>query len=138
RAAQKMGEQIRSEDGITLGVDSFHRHLPLLNMRCDVDPRRLAEWWSPEHCLRLSGFVAATLIDAKLLDMKKLQQHRTKEYDTHKQATDPITGGAIEIMRTVTHYYAGIAQIFYSPIKGIINTTTAIPRGKSTAQSMVL
>ncbi|KAG8695793.1 hypothetical protein FRC09_008927 [Ceratobasidium sp. 395] len=129
RAAQKMGEQIRSEDGITLGVDSFHRHLPLLNMRCDVDPRQLAEWWSPEHCLRLSGFVAATLIDAKLLDMKKLQQHRTKAYDTHKQATDPITGGAIEIMRTVTHYYAGIAQIFYSPIKGIINTTTAIPRG---------
>ncbi|KAG9102858.1 hypothetical protein FRC06_000972 [Ceratobasidium sp. 370] len=129
RAAQKMGEQIRSEDGVALGVDSFHRHLPLLNMRCDVDPSRLAEWWSPEHCLRFSGFVAATLIDAKLIDMKRLQPHRTKEYDTHKQATDPITGGSIEIMRTVTHYYAGIAQIFYSPLKGIINTTTAIPRG---------
>ncbi|KAG8746143.1 hypothetical protein FRC10_006009 [Ceratobasidium sp. 414] len=129
RAAQKMGEQIRSEDGVALGVDSFHRHLPLLNMRCDVDLSRLAEWWSPEHCLRLSGFVAATLVDAKLLDMKKLQPHRTKEYDTHKKATDPITGGSIEIMRTVTHYYAGIAQIFYSPVKGIINTTTAIPRG---------
>jgi hypothetical protein len=54
----------------------------------------------------------------------------TKEYEPHKKATDPITGGSIEIMRTVTHYYAGIAQIFYSPVKGIINTTTAIPRGK--------
>lgn len=129
RAAARMGEQIRSEDGVSLGVDSFHRHLPLLNMRCDVDPRRLAEWWSPEYRLRLSGFVATTLVNAKLIDMKSLQQHRTKEYDTHKKATDPITGGAIEIMRTVTHYYAGIAQIFYSPIKGIINTTTAIPRG---------
>ncbi|KAG9123607.1 hypothetical protein FRC07_014543 [Ceratobasidium sp. 392] len=132
RAAQKMGKQIRSEDGVSLGVDSFHRHLPLMNMRQVLEPRKLgrhAEWWSPEYYLRLSGFAAATLIDAKLLDSKKLQQHRTKEYDTHKKATDPVTGGAIEIMRTVTHYYAGIAQIFYSPVKGIINTTTAIPRG---------
>ncbi|CAE6479214.1 unnamed protein product [Rhizoctonia solani] len=128
-AAERMGKQIRSESGVTLGVESFHKHLPLLNMRCDIDPHKLAEWWSPEHYLRLSGFAVTVLIDAGLLDIKKLQHHRTKEYETHKMATDPITGGSIEIMRTVTHYYAGIAQIFYSPIKGIINTTTAIPRG---------
>ncbi|CAE6434741.1 unnamed protein product [Rhizoctonia solani] len=129
QAAERMGKQIRSENGVILGVDSFHKHLPLLNMRCDIDPHKLAEWWSPEYYLRLSGFAATTLIEAGLLDMKKLQQHRTKEYDTHKKATDPVTGGSIEIMRTVTHYYASIAQIFYSPIKGIINTTTAIPMG---------
>ncbi|KAB5595196.1 Sterol 3-beta-glucosyltransferase UGT80A2 [Ceratobasidium theobromae] len=128
-AAERMGQQIRSEDGVTNGVESFHRHLPLLNMRCDLDSGRLAEWWSLEHYLRLSGFAATALSNAGLLDMKSLQQHRTKEYDTHKKATDPITGGCIEILRTVTHYYSGIAQIFYSPIKGIINTTTAIPRG---------
>ncbi|CAE6429532.1 unnamed protein product [Rhizoctonia solani] len=129
QAAERMGKQIRSESGVTFGVESFHKHLPLLNMRCDIDPRRLAEWWSPEHYLRLSGFAVTVLIEERLLDMKKVQQHRTKAYETHKKATDPITGGSIEIMRTVTHYYAGIAQIFYSPIKGIINTTTAIPRG---------
>ncbi|CAE6514541.1 unnamed protein product [Rhizoctonia solani] len=128
-AAERMGRQIRNESGVMLGVDSFHKHLPLLNMRCDIDPHKLAEWWSPEYYLRLSGFAVTVLINAGLLDMKKLQRHRTKEYETHKKATDPITGGSIEIMRTVTHYYAGIAQIFYSPIKGIINTTTAIPRG---------
>ena len=31
------------------GVDSFYKHLPLLNMRCDLDPSRLAVWWSTEH-----------------------------------------------------------------------------------------
>ncbi|QRW26844.1 glycosyltransferase family 1 protein [Rhizoctonia solani] len=129
QAAERMGKQIRSENGVMLGADSFHKHLPLLNMRCDIDPHKLAEWWSPEHYLRLSGFAATTLTEAGLLDTKKIQRHRTKEYETHKKATDPITGGSIEIMRTVTHYYAGIAQIFYSPIKGIINTTTAIPKG---------
>jgi hypothetical protein len=33
KAAQKMGEQIRSENGEEKGVSSFHRHLPLMNMR---------------------------------------------------------------------------------------------------------
>lgn len=32
-AAGKMGEQIRSENGEKKGVESYHRHLPLKNMR---------------------------------------------------------------------------------------------------------
>jgi hypothetical protein len=31
--AEKIGENIRSENGELKGVESFHRHLPLLNMR---------------------------------------------------------------------------------------------------------
>ncbi|KAJ7118977.1 glycosyltransferase family 1 protein [Mycena epipterygia] len=128
-AAKRMAEQIHLEDGVRRGVDSFYRHLPLLNMRCDLDPSRLAVWWSTEYCLKLSAFAAQVLMDAKLLDISSLDPHRTKEYDTRKQVSDPVTGGASAIYWTVTHYYAGIAQIFYSPVKGIMKTTTAIPRG---------
>jgi len=32
-AAQEMGRTIRAEDGVGSGVRSFHRHLPLDNMR---------------------------------------------------------------------------------------------------------
>ncbi|KAJ7778801.1 UDP-Glycosyltransferase/glycogen phosphorylase [Mycena maculata] len=128
-AAKGMAEQIQREDGVRKGVDSFYRHLPLLNMRCDVDPSRLAVWWSTEYCLKLSAFAAQVLIDAKLLEVASLDLHRTKEYDTRKQVSDPVTGGASAIYWTVTHWYAGIARIFYSPVKGIIKTTTAIPRG---------
>lgn len=32
-AAQKMGQVIRSEDGVERGVASFHKHLPLRDMR---------------------------------------------------------------------------------------------------------
>lgn len=32
-AAKKMGEQIRAENGEEKGVECFHRHLPLKNMR---------------------------------------------------------------------------------------------------------
>ncbi|KAJ7144963.1 UDP-Glycosyltransferase/glycogen phosphorylase [Mycena crocata] len=128
-AAKRMAEQIHREDGVRRGVDSFYRHLPLLNMRCDLEPSRLAVWWSTEYCLKLSGCAAQVLAEAKLLDMDSLDQHRTKEYDTRKKVSDPVTGGAGAIYWTVTNYYAGIAQIFYSPVKGIIKTTTAIPRG---------
>jgi sterol 3beta-glucosyltransferase len=38
--AEKIGENIRAEQGELKGVESFHRHLPLLNMRygsdCDI------------------------------------------------------------------------------------------------------
>lgn len=128
-AADKLGEKIRAHDGAKDGVDSFHRHLPLLNMRCDLLPERLAVWWSTEHCLRLSAFAVQVLVEQKLLNINKLELHRAKEYESRARSTDPVTGGAIEIFRTITHYYGSIAQIFYSPVKGIINTTTAIPRG---------
>ncbi|RDB19239.1 Sterol 3-beta-glucosyltransferase UGT80A2 [Hypsizygus marmoreus] len=128
-AAKQLADRIQSEDGARKGVESFYRHLPLLNMRCDLDPSKLAVWWSTEHCLKLSVFAAQTLADAKHLKLDTLDLHRTKEYDTRKQVTDPITGGASAIFWTITHYYAGIAEIFYSPVKGIIHTTTAIPAG---------
>ncbi|GLB35572.1 putative glycosyltransferase family 1 protein [Lyophyllum shimeji] len=134
-AARQMAEQIRSEDGVVSGVESFYRHLPLLNMRCDLDPSKLAVWWSTEHCLKLSAFAAQTLADAKQLDFDSLDIHRTKDYDSQRQVSDPVTGGAGAIFWTITHYYAGIAEIFYSPIKGIIHTTTAIPRGTINAPS---
>ncbi|KAJ7582522.1 glycosyltransferase family 1 protein [Mycena floridula] len=128
-AAKRMGEQIASENGVEKGVESFYRHLPLKNMRCDIDPSRVAVWWSTEHCLKLSAFVVHTLVQAKKLHQSSLDPHRTKEYDTQKPVSDPITGGASAIFWTVTHYYGGIAEIFYSPINGVVHTTTAIPLG---------
>lgn len=128
-AAQTMAEQIRSEDGVQQGVESFYRHLPLLNMRCDLDPQRVAVWWSTDLCLKISAFAAQVLVDARKLDLGTLDVHRSKEYNTRKKISDPVSGGSTAIFWTVTNYYAGIAQIFYSPVKGIVKTTTAIPRG---------
>ncbi|KAJ3889776.1 glycosyltransferase family 1 protein [Lentinula edodes] len=128
-AAKKLAEKIQKEDGVNQGVKSFYRHLPLKNMRCDLDPSKVAVWWSTEHCLKFSAFAAQTLMNAKLLDLKGLDLHRPKEYETHKPPSDPLTGGASAIFWTVTHYYGGIAELFYSPVKGIIHTTTAIPKG---------
>jgi sterol 3beta-glucosyltransferase len=47
-AAKNMAQQIHDEDGTKKGVESFYKHLPLLNMRCDLDQQRVAVWWSTE------------------------------------------------------------------------------------------
>jgi sterol 3beta-glucosyltransferase len=62
--------------------------------------------------------------------MSTLDAHRSKEYNTRKKIKDPVLGGSTAIFWTVTNYYSGIAKIFYSPVKGIVKTTTAIPLGK--------
>ena len=75
-AAQKMGEQIRSEDGEAKGVKSFHRHLPLKNMRCGVDESKAAVWWSDEYCVRLSAAVVGVLVDGKKIKFSNLEPMR--------------------------------------------------------------
>lgn len=83
------------QNGIRKGLESFYMHLPLLNMRCDLDPSRVAVWWSDEQasispsmtnllssypviyqCLKLSAFAAQTLADAKLISLQTLKLHR--------------------------------------------------------------
>ncbi|TFK67117.1 glycosyltransferase family 1 protein [Pluteus cervinus] len=128
-AATDLAQRIAHEDGVRGGVDSFYKHLPLLNMRCDLDSSRLAVWWSTKHCLRLSAFAAQVLIDAKELKMQDLELHRTKEYHSKHKVSDPISGGASGIFWTITNYYSSIAQIFTAPAEGVINTTVAIPEG---------
>ena len=62
-------------------------------IRCDLDPTRLAVWWCtkyvsdllflsvgltspPEQCLKMSGYAAQVLVDAKLIYMSDLTEHR--------------------------------------------------------------
>lgn len=54
-AAGRLAKQIQNENGVNQGVESFYRHLPLNNMRCDLDPSRIAVWWSTEH-VSATGF----------------------------------------------------------------------------------
>lgn len=75
-AAQKLGERIRSEDGVKAGVESLYRHLPVQNMRCQVDPKRAAVWWCEKRFARLSGAAAAVLVEEGLLCWKELVPHR--------------------------------------------------------------
>jgi hypothetical protein len=106
KMAEQIGERIRAENGEMKGVESFHRHLPLLNMRyvtigefaddrCDVDPSRVALWWDPKLLIKLSGAAACYLAGQGRLDMNVLRPHRESHHicertTAHSQALESM------------------------------------------------
>ncbi|CAE6526287.1 unnamed protein product [Rhizoctonia solani] len=137
-AAQDIGAMINQEDGAKNGLESFHKHLPLLNMRCDLDQRRVAVWYSPMYKLRLSAFSAQVLADRGEIDMNKLKLHRPREYNTHALPTDPISGTALPIFRVINNFAHGMVKIGSSrPDKGVVKMVTATAGGlQTTLQGM--
>jgi hypothetical protein len=43
-AAKAIAERMKAEDGVRAAVDSFHRHLPVEAMKCDLIPDQPAVW----------------------------------------------------------------------------------------------
>ncbi|TYJ54077.1 hypothetical protein B9479_005263 [Cryptococcus floricola] len=137
-AARAIASKISADDGEAKGVESFHKHLPLLAMRCDVDQSKIAIWWSDELFLRLSAGVAAVLVEQKITSWEKLRPYRSKEYDTRKAITDPVSGGATAVLEIVTDASEGVFQIFSTkPHIGIIKTATIAPRAIVTGVRLV-
>jgi len=125
-AARLMGERIRNEDGPRQFIDAFHAHLPLLHMRCDIDPSLVAVWWSEKHALRLSAQVASVLVDAGRLQYSALEVWRPSTYDTERLATDPITGGAFAVLKAMSQFGEGFFQIFMlRPDRAVLMMATA-------------
>lgn len=107
KMAEQIGERIRAENGEMKGVESFHRHMPLLNMRyvtadefaedrCDVDPSRVALWWDPKLLIKLSGAAACHLASQGRLDMNVLIPHRESHHIRERAHAD---SQALESMR---------------------------------------
>ncbi|KAJ1305423.1 hypothetical protein OPQ81_000433 [Rhizoctonia solani] len=131
RAAREVGNMIMREDGAGNGVESFHRHLPLLDMRCDLTQTRVAVWYSKKHKLRLSAFAAQVLAEVGHIKLKRLKLHRSREYDPYVEAVDPVTGTLIPALRSLNDIGRGLVKVPTKPAKGIAQViragTLAIP-----------
>ena len=68
-AAQKIAEQMEFECGVDDAVESFHRHLPLDKMRCNLIPGQVAAWkyQKGENQLNLSSTAVQFLVDHRNL-----------------------------------------------------------------------
>ncbi|KAJ3215514.1 hypothetical protein HDU67_000302 [Dinochytrium kinnereticum] len=99
-AAKNASNQIKAENGVVEGARSFHRHLPLNAMRCDVDPSRIAIWYVPHLNVKLSRHVADVAIEAgrilpdQLLPYRYIQWEpesaRSSSYFLDSEEPDPI------------------------------------------------
>ncbi|EUC58960.1 sterol 3-beta-glucosyltransferase, partial [Rhizoctonia solani AG-3 Rhs1AP] len=106
-------------NGTQNGVDSFHRHMPLLNMRCDLDPTRVAVWYSPMHEMRLSAFAAQVLSEGGYIDINKLELHRSREYASHADVWDPVSGALSPAMKIFSDFGRGVSKLPTRPDKGM-------------------
>jgi hypothetical protein len=80
-AAQKASERIAKENGVVSGAQSFHRHLPLDKMKCDVDPLKLARFYIAELDLKVSQEVSEILLRNKKISEKQLLFFRYKIWE---------------------------------------------------------
>jgi hypothetical protein len=74
-AARKISAQMSSETGVQTAVDSFHSHLPIDTMTCDILPHLPAVWQYNRKgkSIKLSRIAAELLGDSLKLDANKLE-----------------------------------------------------------------
>jgi sterol 3beta-glucosyltransferase len=74
-AAQKIAEKMSHENGVKEAVESFHKNLPIKQMRCDLLPRKAAVWkydLGDNKSMKLSDEAAFILMEQKRVKMNKI------------------------------------------------------------------
>ncbi|KAI9171844.1 glucosyl/glucuronosyl transferase [Paramyrothecium foliicola] len=109
--AQELGQKIREEKGTDVGGMSFHNHLNVDNLRCDIAPSRTAVWRVRRTKVKLSPVVAALLVDEGLLKYSDMKLYRPIEYNTEDQPPDPISACACSLVTDMSTIGMSIADM---------------------------
>ncbi|CAG8893446.1 unnamed protein product [Penicillium egyptiacum] len=118
-AASTIAIKMGSEIGVQAAVSSFHRHLPLELLPCDICPGQTAVWSysTGARKVKISKLAAAKLIAQDLLDPKRLKMHALNPIIIENRRWDPITGGASAVLGTTTDLTTSILGFFYKPFE---------------------
>lgn len=72
-AAAEISRKMDSEAGVETAVASFHRHLPVEKMVCDIYPHLPASWQhSSLKNVKLSSLAVEALLSSKVIEKKRL------------------------------------------------------------------
>jgi hypothetical protein len=76
-AASAIAIKMASETGVQAAISSFHRHLPLERLSCDICPGEPAVWSysTGDTKVKLSKVAAASLVAQNLIDPKRLKMY---------------------------------------------------------------
>ncbi|KAI8799228.1 hypothetical protein BJ742DRAFT_847371 [Cladochytrium replicatum] len=122
-AAHTMSIKLSSEDGLKNGVRSFHKALPLRSMTCDIDPSRIAAYYSEDLDTKLSAVVAAVLARENMIDPASLKPYGGKFWNTEGAQTivgtylTTINATGAEVGKGITGLFTETgkaAQTFFS------------------------
>ncbi|KAL2006865.1 hypothetical protein VTN00DRAFT_9533 [Thermoascus crustaceus] len=118
-AASAIAAKMDSEAGVHAAVCSFHRHLPIERLECDLCPGQPAVWSFSKNGtnIKLSKIAAEILVADGLIDKKSLTMHAVAPILIENRRWDPITGGGSAVMGTATDLTASILGTFYKPVQ---------------------
>jgi hypothetical protein len=71
--AKKIGENMRTEQGVQNAVRSFHQHLDAEALRCSICPDRPAVWWIRRSHIKLSAFAMSILLHTGHIKARDVQ-----------------------------------------------------------------
>ncbi|KAB2570879.1 Sterol 3-beta-glucosyltransferase UGT80A2 [Lasiodiplodia theobromae] len=118
-AAAGIAESMGLEDGIRAAVDSFHRHLPISRLQCDILPDQPAVWSAKvgKSTVRLSKAAAEVVLSESVVKAKALRMHEINPIYIETRRWDPITGGSSAILGTTADLTKAFTGTFYKPIQ---------------------
>jgi len=105
-AAERVAEEMSHENGLQAGVKSFHRHLPLRLMSCDLSPpppsphARLAKYAVSvskklSRVITISPVAADALMQYNVISKRDLHPFQWVEWDTCGEPRSELIGGLL-------------------------------------------
>ncbi|THX37818.1 UDP-Glycosyltransferase/glycogen phosphorylase [Aureobasidium pullulans] len=118
-AAKAIAERMKAEDGVRAAVDSFHRHLPVEAMKCDLIPDQPAVWSlkSGSKKVKLSKLAAEVLTSQHSRLRKELKTYQSKPVTIEPTRWDPLSGGASAVMATTIDLTGCITGMVTKPVQ---------------------
>ncbi|KAM5370019.1 hypothetical protein ACJZ2D_008702 [Fusarium nematophilum] len=122
-SAQAIATQMRLERGVDRAVESFHRHLPVDALSCDLIPGLVARWQyrlderhsKTRRKFQLSDTALAVLLANGSLQRTDVEVLRSKEYQIKAQRWDPFTAGLSSLTDTASDLLVSLAEMVVEP-----------------------
>ena len=116
-AAAQIAAQMDTEVGVKTAVHSFHRHLPVDVMACDLIPNLPATWWykKSKRNIRLSGAAAEILIQNGRINADDLRLYKPKPFIVEARRWDPLTSSLSSTMGISYEIGASLSGFWRNP-----------------------
>ncbi|KAI4717975.1 UDP-Glycosyltransferase/glycogen phosphorylase [Aureobasidium sp. EXF-10727] len=118
-AAKTIAKRMSHEQGVQAAVNSFHRHLPVEVMQCDLIPDRPAVWTlkSGRNRVKLSKQAAEILTSQRSSLRKDLKSYQSKPITIEPVRWDAVSGGASASIKTIMDITGCVTGMITDPIK---------------------
>ncbi|KAJ3130493.1 hypothetical protein HK098_000067 [Nowakowskiella sp. JEL0407] len=124
--AREVRDMIAKENGAEQAAQSFYNHLPVKRMVCDIDPTKLAAYYSQKYNMKLSASVAAVLSAEGLITMDELKHYRSVAWNTsYANSKSTIGMGITAINKPLSEIGKGVTGLFTEPAYAIKQAATA-------------